>query len=77
MRACIHIICTYIRMYIHVLTCAGMAYLYPVVAAAMAKWQELKLSGGLEGAEQEEELDIYSEARMTEVNILCMAYPHM
>ena len=46
---------------------------YPVVcvaiAAAVSKWQELKLSGGLEGVEQEEEVDIYSEARMAEVLI--------
>ena len=37
------------------------------VAAAVSKWQELKLSGGLEGMEQEEEEDIYSEARIGEV----------
>ena len=41
--------------------------MYTAVAAAVSKWQELKLLGGLEGIEDVEEEDIYSEARMAEV----------
>lgn len=37
------------------------------MATAVSKWQELKLRGGLDEVEQEEEEDIYSEARMEQV----------
>lgn len=38
-----------------------------VIATRVAEWQEQKLSGGLEVVEQEEEVDIYSEARLAEL----------
>ena len=40
--------------------------LCPAVAEALAEWQKLKEDGKLEGEEEEEE-DIYAEARMADV----------
>ena len=46
--------------------------LFAAIAARVSEWQEQKLAGGLEGAEPEEEADIYSAARIAEVsNIRC------
>ncbi len=38
------------------------------MAEGVSKWQELKLSGQLEGMEEKDEDDIYSEARVAEVS---------
>ena len=45
---------------------ATVVCLCPAVAEAVAEWQKLKEDGKLEGEEEEEE-DIYAEARMADV----------
>ena len=46
---------------------ATVVCLCPAVAEALAEWQKLKEDGKLEGEEEEEEEDIYAEARMADV----------
>ena len=39
------------------------------IAEAVAEWQKLKEDGKLEGGVEEEEEDIYAEARMVDVSV--------
>lgn len=45
---------------------------FVAVAAAVSKWQELKLRGGLDEVEEEE--DIYTEDRMDQVLLCYIVY---
>ena len=53
-------------MYVHYVSTFVVS---AAIAEAVAEWQKLKEEGKLEGGEEEEEEDIYAEARMVDVSV--------
>ena len=55
---------------VHPTTCTTAAVrLSAAIAESVREWQSLKEQGKLEGEEEEEEEDIYAEARMLDVSL--------